>query len=86
MTDREKNLGIRVGDTVIHCNREFTIMDIRVDESMEGMEMYIKAVDPHMADKEQQKAIKMNQTGEQILDMVRKVMSKGLNGLEDMEK
>ena len=37
----EKNLGVRVGDQIIHKNCEFVIVDIRCDEGVEGAELFI---------------------------------------------
>lgn len=82
--DREKNLGVRVGDSIIHCNAEFTIIDIRRDENMEGIRLFIHAIDPDAADKEQQKAISMDQTGQQIMELVKKITEKGLGGIGGM--
>jgi len=81
MTDREKNLGLRVGDTVIHCNREFTIVDIRCDENSEGMRLYVHAIDPDQADKEQRKNITQNHITQQVTELVRKLADKGLGGI-----
>jgi hypothetical protein len=83
MNDREKNLGIRVGDTIIHCNGMFTIVDIKREEGPEGMRLYIIAVDPDMADKEQRRNIEGEQIGSKITELVKKLAEKGLGGMED---
>lgn len=77
MTDREKNLGVRVGDNIIHCNRTFTIMNISCEEQAEGMVLSLRAFDPDMANREQQKAISMEQTQHQIVEMLKKVTGEG---------
>jgi hypothetical protein len=82
MTDRENNLGVQVGHSIIHCNREFTIVDIRCDESSEGMMLYIHAVDPDYADREQRKHISVDQTWQQIMELVKRITEKGLGGME----
>lgn len=81
MTDREKNLGVRVGDSIIHCNGEFTIVNIQREETPEGMRLYIVAIDPDMADKEQRRQIEGEQIGNKITELVKKVAEKGLGGL-----
>lgn len=82
MTDREKNLGVRVGDNIIHCNGVFTIVNINREETPEGMRIAIVAIDPDMADREQQKHIEQDQIGEKITELVKKLADKGLGGLD----
>lgn len=81
MMDREKNLGVRVGDSIIHCNRQFTIVHIQCEEQVEGMVLSIRAYDPDMANKIHQKTITAEQTGNQIMDMIRKMTEGGPGGL-----
>lgn len=76
MVDRD-NLGIRVGDSIIHKNYEYVIVDIRCDEVMEGAELLIRAFDPHKADVEQQKRMKIDQTAGNLLDMFKKISEGG---------
>jgi Na+-translocating ferredoxin:NAD+ oxidoreductase RnfC subunit len=83
MVDREKNLGVRVGDSIIHCNGEFTIVDIKREETSEGMKIWIVAIDPDMADREQQKQIAQDQIGERITELIKKLAEKGIGGLGD---
>ena len=73
----EKNLGVRVGDSIIHKNCEFVIVDIRCDEGMDGAELFIRAFDPNKADIEQQKKMKMDQTSNNFLDMLKKLSEGG---------
>jgi len=70
---REKNLGVRVGDTIIHKNLEFVIVDIRCDEAMDGAELFIRAFDPNKADIEQQKKMKLEQTTNNFVDMFKRI-------------
>jgi len=77
MTDRENNLGVRVGDSIVHCNRIFTIVNIGCEEQVEGMVLSIRAFDPDMATREQEKAIKVEQTHNQVVDMLRKITGEG---------
>ena len=77
MSDREKNLGVRVGDTIVHCNRQFTIVSIQCEEQVEGMVLAIRAYDPDMASKIQHKTIVAEQTGNQVMDMIRKIAEGG---------
>lgn len=78
--DREKNLGVRVGDTIIHKNLEYIIMDIRCNEGLDGGELIINAIDPNKADMEQQKKIKMDQTASNFLDLIKKISEGPLGG------
>lgn len=77
MTDRERNVGVKVGDSVIHKNCEFVIVDIRCDETMDGSELFIRAYSPDKADAEQQKRMKMEQTSSNFLDMFKKLSEGG---------
>lgn len=82
--DREKNLGLRVGDTIIHCNETFTIVNIQRNETSEGKHIVISAVDPEMADKGQQRQIIHDQVGDKIMELMKKLADKGLGGLTDI--
>jgi hypothetical protein len=77
MSEKEKNLGVRVGDTIIHCNRSFTIVNIQCEEQVEGMVLAVRAYDPDMASKIHQKTIVAEQTGNQVMDMIRKITEGG---------
>lgn len=77
MNSREDNLGIRVGDSIIHCNRIFTIVNIGCEEQVEGMVLSLRAFDPDMATREQEKAIKVEQTQNQVVDMLKKITGEG---------
>jgi hypothetical protein len=75
-----RQLGIRVGDMIIHKDCNFVIVDIRCDESMEGTVLHIRAFDPSMADTEQQRKIKVDQTSNNFLDMFKKLSEGGKEG------
>jgi hypothetical protein len=77
MADREKNLGVRVGDRIIHKNCEYVIVDVRCDEGMDGAEIFIRAYDPNKADVEQQKRMKMEATTNNFLEMFKKLSEGG---------
>jgi hypothetical protein len=79
--NREDNLGIRVGDNIIHCNREFTIVNINCEEQVDGMVLTLRAFDPDMALREQQKAITVDQTKNQVMEMIRKITEGGPGGI-----
>lgn len=87
MADRNGNIGIRTGDTIIHCNRQFTIVHICIEECMDGMVLMVRAFDPEMADREQQKAISVDQTKNRVLDIIKKMTEGGgggaLGGIRD---
>lgn len=79
--DRKDNLGVRVRDSIIHCNREFTIIDIRVDEDVDGMVLYIKAVDLNMANRDESRLNEINEMGTKMMNLIKKMTEKGLGGL-----
>ena len=81
MRDREKNLGVHIGDSIIHKSCEFVIVEMRCDESMDGTELLIRAYNPDRAAVEQQKKIKVDQTAGNLLDMLRKLSEGGGEGL-----
>jgi hypothetical protein len=71
--DKTKNEGIQVGGPIVHKSCEYVIVDIRCDEGMDGAELIIRAFDPHKADIEQQKRMKMEATSSNFLDMFKKL-------------
>ena len=81
MTNREGNIGVRVGDSIVHCNREFTIIDIRVDESIEGLTLFVRGADKDLANKEHMKSVEMGHITSQVTELVKKLTEKGLGGL-----
>lgn len=84
--NRQQSMGCRVGDTVIHCNDEFTIIDIRREESPEGMKLVIYCADPEQANKMQVDNIGHNQMYDQVMELMKKITDKGLGGLGDLGK
>jgi translation elongation factor EF-Ts len=78
MTDNR--MGLKVGDSVIHCDRMFTITNMRCDECAEGIVLHIRACDPDMANREQQSALNVEQTKEQLMETLRKLMGEGGHG------
>jgi len=68
---------VKIGETIEHGGEKFVVVDIKHNETMDGMVLYLTAFDPHMADKEQHKAIKIEQTQAQIVDMLKKMTGEG---------
>ena len=83
---RETNLGLRVGDTVIHCNDSFTIVDVRRQEEVDGMKLVIIATDSDQANKLHQDQITHSQLFEKMTELFNRLADKGLGGLEDIGK
>jgi GH35 family endo-1,4-beta-xylanase len=84
MADCEKNLGVRIGDTIIHKNLQYTIVNIECQEIVEGSTLLIRALDTDMALREQQKNMSndrsrdsIDQTRDQVLDMIKKITKDG---------
>lgn len=78
---REKSLGLRVGDMIIHCNDEFVIIDIRREERSEGLQLSVYACDAEQANKKQQDDIARDQVMDKVGELIKKVTEKGLGGL-----
>lgn len=70
-------MNIKIGDRLGHGGEEFVIVDIRHDEHIEGKSLMIRALDPAMANEEQEKQIKMEQTGKNMIDLLRKLTEGG---------
>lgn len=68
---------MRIGEAIEHGGERFVIVDIKHHETMDGKILYMTAYDPNMADKEQQKQIKMEQTSNQMIDMLKKITGEG---------
>lgn len=68
---------IRIGETIEYGGERFVIVDIRQEQSMGGMTLDVRGYDPDMANREQQKAIKMDQTSNQMLEMIKKLTEGG---------
>jgi len=72
---------IKIGETVEHGGQKFVVVDIKHNATMDGSILYLTAFDKDMADKEQQKAIKMEQTSNSVIDLVKKIAEQGGGGL-----
>ena len=68
---------IKIGEMLEHGGERFVVVDIRHEENMEGRVLYLRAYDPDMANKEQQRAIKVDQTSTQMIDMIKKITEGG---------
>lgn len=68
---------IKIGESIEHGGERFVVVNIKHEQTMDGMVLNIVAYSPDMADKEQQKAMKMEQTQAQIVDMLKKVTGEG---------
>lgn len=75
----QRLMGLKVGDTIIHLERLFTIVNIHSEEHIDGSVLTIRAFDPDMASREQQKAINAEQVKDQMMEMIKK-MTEGGNG------
>lgn len=81
---REVSMGLRIGDTIIHCNDEFVIVDIRREERSEGLQLSVFACDSEQANKKQQDDISRDQIMSKVEELIKKVAEKGLGGLGDI--
>lgn len=86
MSNRESNLGVRVGDTIIHCNGQFVIVDIRRDEGIEGVSLYIHAADPATVKRNETKSIEAEEIGGKITELIKKLTDRGIGGFGDIGK
>jgi len=68
---------IKIGEIIEHGGERFVVVNIQHEETMEGMILVVRAFDPDMANKEQQKAMKMEQTQHQVIEMLRKMTGEG---------
>jgi hypothetical protein len=68
---------IRIGEPLTHGGEKFVVVNIKHEQTMDGMILIITAFDPDMANKEQQKAIKVEQTQGQVIDMLKKITGEG---------
>lgn len=66
-----------IGETVEHGGQKFVIVDIKHHATMDGVMLIMTAYDPNMADKEQQKQIKMDQTSQNMIEMLKKLTEGG---------
>jgi hypothetical protein len=75
--EKEEIMNMKIGESVEHGGQKFVIVDIKHHATMDGVALVVTAYDPNMADKEQQKQIKMDQTSQNIVDMLKKVTEGG---------
>ena len=73
-------MNIKIGDKVNHGGQDFTVINIKHEAAMEGYGLLIQCVDPESADHMQQNKMKVDQVGENILNMVRKALEGGGTG------
>lgn len=77
---RENNLGVRVGDLIIHCNDTFVIVDIRRQEESDGLKLIVICTDAEQADKRQREQITQDQVFSKVTDLIQKLTEHGLGG------
>lgn len=68
---------VRIGEVLEHGDQKFIIIDIKHQATMDGVVLILTAYDPSMADKEQQKAIKVDQISTQVIDFIKKATESG---------
>jgi hypothetical protein len=68
---------IRIGEEVEHGGQRFVVVDIKHQATMDGVVLQVVGYDPEMANKQQHKAIKVEQTQEQIIDMLKRLTGEG---------
>ena len=70
-------MNIKIGESVSHGGERFVVVNIKHEETPSGMILILTAFDPEMANQEQQKAIKVEQTQGQVIDMLKKITGEG---------
>ena len=68
---------IKIGCPIEHGGEKFVVVNIKHEQTMDGMILQVTAFDPDMANKEQQKAIKVEQTQNQLVDVLKKMTGEG---------
>lgn len=71
------NKTIRIGEEIEHGGQRFVIVDVKHHATMDGVALVVTGYDPEMANKEQQKQIKMDQTSQNLIDIVKKMTEGG---------
>ena len=74
---KETGMKIKIGEAVEHGGQNFVVVEIKHHATMDGVMLNLIAYDPEMANKEQQKAIKMDQTSQNVIDMLKKITEGG---------
>ena len=70
-------MNLKIGVGIEHGGERFVIVNIKHEETPTGMVLIVTAFDPDMANEEQQKAIKVEQTQIQVIDMLKKITGEG---------
>jgi len=70
-------MNIKIGAPIEHGGERFVIVNIKHEQTMDGMVLIMTAFDPDMASREQGKAIKVEQTQSQVIDMLKKITGEG---------
>ena len=71
---------IKIGDRIQHGGETFVVTNIRHEQALGGMALFIQAVDPEMADHEQQKQMKVDQVNQNIIETLRRAFEQGGGG------
>lgn len=71
---------IIIGTEIEFGGEKFQVVNIRREDTTEGKVVYLAAYDPTMADREQQTRMKMSQTGEGLVDILKNMIEKGKRG------
>jgi hypothetical protein len=74
-------MSIRIGELIAHGGEQFVIVNIKHEQTVNGMILVVTAFDSDMASREQQKAIKVEQTQESVVDLIKKIAEQGGGGL-----
>ena len=70
-------MNIKIGAPIEHGGERFVIVNIKHEQTMDGMVLIMTAFDPDMASREQGKAIKVEQTQSQVIDMLKNITGEG---------
>jgi len=68
---------IKIGAPIEHGGERFVVVNIKHEQTMDGMILQVSCFDPDMASREQGKAIKVEQTQTQVIDMLKKITGEG---------
>lgn len=75
---------VKTGVVIEFGGEKFQIIDIQRNDTLEGKMLYIRACDPDTADREQQTRMKVGQTTEGVVDLLKNIVDKGKRGGFDM--
>jgi hypothetical protein len=68
---------IKIGEEIEHGGQKFVVIDIKHQATADGAVLQVLGYDPEMASRQQHKAIKVEQTQEQIIDMLKRLTGEG---------